>query len=395
MPEAPFRELAIKAPNLQNHAANLCELPNGDLLCVWFSGTQEGMADISIYLARLPAGGTVWSLPEKMSDDPEHSEQNPVLFIAPDRKIWLLWTSQTAGNQDSAIVMHRVSEDGGFTWTQPLLLIGKPGTFVRQPVIVNAAGEWLLPVFHCRYIPGQKWVGDADYSGVMVSKDGGKTWKERIVPGSLGCVHMNIVPLGNDRFAAFFRSRWADFVHRSASEDGGKTWSQPVALNIPNNNSSIQCVRLTGGQPGGQRLALVYNDNSAAGAKARRESLYDEIEDAPAAPNAAEQKANFVAPENEEDQPPPPDGRKAFWGAPRAPLSLAFSDDEGLSWTKAVNLEEGDGFCLTNNSKDAKNREFSYPSIVCGRDGALHVAYTYFRQRIKYMKIERDQRSFR
>ncbi len=33
----------------QNHAANLLPLPDGSLMCVWFGGTQEGVADISVW----------------------------------------------------------------------------------------------------------------------------------------------------------------------------------------------------------------------------------------------------------------------------------------------------------------------------------------------------------
>jgi predicted neuraminidase len=29
----------------QGHAANLVELPNGDLLCAWFTGLKEGASD--------------------------------------------------------------------------------------------------------------------------------------------------------------------------------------------------------------------------------------------------------------------------------------------------------------------------------------------------------------
>ena len=46
----------IPSPCVQNHAANLMPLPNGDLACVWFGGSQEGKSDISIYFSRLPAG---------------------------------------------------------------------------------------------------------------------------------------------------------------------------------------------------------------------------------------------------------------------------------------------------------------------------------------------------
>ena len=385
-----FEELPIPAPNVQNHAANLCELSNGDLLCVWFSGTQEGMSDISVYMSRLPTGGRAWSAPVRLSDDHDRSEQNPVLFPAPDGRLWLMWTSQRAGNQDTAVVMHRISSDMGYTWTNPSVLIARPGSFVRQPVIVNEAGEWLLPLFRCRQIPGQKWVGDADYSAVALSGDAGATWEIRPLPGSLGCVHMNIVPMDDGSMLAFFRSRWADFIYRTRSVDGGHTWEQPKPTTLPNNNASVQCVRLRDG-----RLAMVFNRSSAVAATRRRESLYDEIEDDEAvepdgAPALAKEAASQAAaggfvPTGHEGAPPP-DERKAFWGAPRAPLCLAFSSDGGLSWPESLDLEVGDGFCLTNNSKDSMNREYSYPSIIQSRDGRIHVAYTYFRQRIKYLR---------
>ena len=41
------------------------------------------------------------------------------------------------------------------------------------------------------------------------------------------------------------------------------------------------------------------------------------------------------------------------------------------------NLEEGDGYCMTNNSKDGLNREFSYPSITQAQGGDLEIAFTY------------------
>lgn len=76
-----------------------------------------------------------------------------------------------------------------------------------------------------------------------------------------------------------------------------------------------------------------------------------------------------------------------MWGVPRAPLSLAFSYDDGVSFLEHVDLDTGDGYCLSNNSQQSLNREFSYPSIIEGPDGTLHVAYTYFRRAIKYVRI--------
>lgn len=42
----------------QNHAANLLPLPDGTLMCVWFGGTREGIADISVWGSRLAPAAT-------------------------------------------------------------------------------------------------------------------------------------------------------------------------------------------------------------------------------------------------------------------------------------------------------------------------------------------------
>lgn len=349
----------------QNHASNLLVLPNDDILCTWFAGTQEGISDISILCSRLRKGSEVWEPAVKLSNDPERSEQNPVLFLDPDNILWLLWTAQVSGNQDTAIVRYRKSDDFGETWNDIDVLIDKPGTFIRQPIVVLDNGNWLLPIFNCTVKPGEKWVGNYDTSSVKISEDKGKTWRDVDVPESLGCVHMSIARLKNRSLIAVYRSRWADNIYQSYSHDNGETWTEPKATELPNNNSSIQVTALNNGN-----LAMVFNNMSAAGATDRRRSLYDEIEE----------DSGAVEPEVV-------DGKSAFWGAPRAPMSLAVSKDNGESWSIIANLDEGDGFCMTNNSQEKLNREFSYPTITQSKDGVVHVAYTYFRQAIKYVRI--------
>jgi len=357
----------LPSPCVQNHAANLAFLPDGTLTCTWFGGTMEGMGDISIYLSRLAPGSQTWSPPEKLSDDPTKSEQNPLIFTAPDGKVWLLYTSQTSGNQDGAVVMARISEDGGTTFGTPWVLCDVPGTFVRQAIVVNSVGQWLLPVFRCIAIAGQRWTGDADTAGVLISDDAGTSWKLVATPDSVGAVHMNIVPQDGSGMVALYRHRFAESVLRSVSTDDGHTWSAPAAIDVPNNNSSIQATALRDG-----RIAMVYNHSNAAMSSDRRLSLYDEIEADAVEPVPATAETT---------------GRTAIWGVPRAPLSLAFSSDGGASFGERIDLETGTGYCLTNNSKDGLNREFSYPSIIEGPDGALHVAFTYFRRAIKYVRL--------
>lgn len=361
-------EAFIPTPCVQNHAGFILPLRDGDLGCVWFGGTQEGIPDISIHFSRLRAGATRWTDAVKLSDDPTRSEQNPMLFDAPDGTLWLLWTAQTGGNQDTALIRRRLSRDGGETWG-PIedIIPEKPGygTFIRSGIVVNARGAWLLPIWRCTKPPAGAWTGDLDTSSVLLSADGGATWEECPVPDSTGCVHMSIVPWRDGALLAFFRSRWADHVYRSVSTDGGRRWSAPAPTVLPNNNSSLMARRLASGA-----IALIYNESSAADATGRRVSLYDDIggEETPAAE--------------------PGTGRAAFWGAPRAPMTIALSEDGGLTWPWRRNLEEGDGYCMTNNSKDRLNREFSYPSLCQTPDGALHLAYTYWRQAIKYVRIE-------
>ncbi|ORY65997.1 glycosyl hydrolase [Pseudomassariella vexata] len=362
----------IPASTVQCHASNLLQLPDKTLLCTWFGGTQEGIPDISIYLSRLaPGPSSSWSTPVKVSSDPTRSEQNPILFRDPATgTIWLFHTAQPAGNQDEAVVIARTSTDNAVTWSAPYeLLPGHKGAFVRQPLVVLEDGTWVLPFFYCRTPPGFRWIGSDDVSAVMHSRDGGKMWDEKLVPNSRGAVHMNIVKLPSKReYVAFFRSRWADCIYRSTSKDG-INWEAPANIALPNPNSGICAAALSGGE-----IVMVFNDSKAEEGLARREGLYDDI--APADDKRVNQ--------------PGVGGKSAVWGTPRKALSIGLSKDDGKTWKYRV-LEDGDGFCMTNDSKGRSNRELSYPSIFvetgAENQRSIHVAYTFFRQNIKYIHI--------
>ncbi len=373
----------LPAPTVQSHAANLMTLGNGDLGCVWFGGTQEGVADISIYFSTLQRDGHgqwagTWSPAQQLSFDGTRSEQNPILFVN-GAQLWLLYTSQHAGNQDTSQVCRRISEDHGRSWSEPEILFAATehgGVFVRQPPL-RVGEKLLVPVFRCATVPGQKWVGDEDDSALMVSTDNGVTWSEQLVPGSIGCVHMNVAALSDGSLLALYRSRWADWIYESRSTDGGANWSVPAPTELPNNNSSIQFTAMADG-----RLALIYNHSQATAQTERRLSLYDEIDDE-GLDGSVDGPVVFEPVPTADSET-----KKAFWGTPRAPLTVAISSDQGASWPVRRNLEVGDGYCLSNNSREGLNREFSYPSIHQGQDGSLHLAYTYFRQAIKYVRVD-------
>ena len=350
----------LPSPVVQNHAANLSFLPDGTLACVWFGGTMEGMGDISVYMSRLEAGR--WTAAVKLTDDDGRSEQNPLLFNAPDGRVFLFHTSQPGGRQDECEIRCRISADGGRSFGPSQRVGDFRGVFVRQPVQIAADGAWLLPGFRCITPEQGRWTGGLDTAVVLVSHDQGKNWASIEVPDSVGAVHMNPVPSEGGMMPAFYRDRFASNVRRSVSSDGGLTWASPEPTPLPNNNSSVQAIRLGDG-----RIAMVLNPVNATMSSDRRASLYDEIEG--------------------ETESGPKGTGGAIWGVPRAPMSLVFSTDNGQTFSPPRHLETGSGYCLTNNSKDGLNREYSYPSIVEGPDGDLHIAYTYHRRAIKHVRL--------
>lgn len=107
----PHEQSFISSATPLCHASNLLLLDDGNVLCAWFGGSQEGKSDISIYTSKISAKHKTWSQAQKVTFDTTRSEQNPVLFRTPSGQLWLLYTSQNAGDQDSAVVKHRISSD--------------------------------------------------------------------------------------------------------------------------------------------------------------------------------------------------------------------------------------------------------------------------------------------
>ncbi|MBP3212487.1 MAG: exo-alpha-sialidase, partial [Prevotella sp.] len=61
--------------------------------------------------------------------------------------------------------------------------------------------------------------------------------------------------------------------------------------------------------------------------------------------------------------------------APRTPLCVAISDD-GEHWQHLATLE------------DSPISEYSYPAVIVGRDGTIHITYTWRRERIRHAEIK-------
>ncbi len=353
-------EAFIPAADQENHAANLLALPSGDLLCCWFAGSREGASDVRIAVARLPHGADRWSAPVVVSEDATRSEQNPLLFSAPSGEVWLLYTAQEtrgvsreeweqrvrAGQAEGGYTMQwtaeirrRISRDEGRTWGPVETPFGAPGSFCRQPIRILSNGDWLLPMYYSLPAAGHA----DDHSVVQISTDRGQTWAEHPVPESRGRVHMSVVEVAPGRLVAFFRSRAADRIYTSRSEDFGRTWTAPVRTALPNNNASIQALRLQSG-----RIALIHNHHGAS--------------DDPAS---------------------------TVWPRRRYPVTVAVSEDEGETWPWMRHVDPSDGFAGERN--EHLNRRCAYPCILQTPDGLVHMAYSYRdRQCIKYVRVREE-----
>ena len=125
---------------------------------------------------------------------------------------------------------------------------------------------------------------------------------------------------------------------------------------------SIAAIRLSDG-----RIALACNPINGAMSPERRASLYDELGD--------------------DDRPEATGGCTPAWGVPRAPLVVAFSSDDGLSFDHQVVVADSAGTCLSNISTDGKNQELSYPALAEAPDGSLDVAFTLHRRAIAHVRL--------
>ncbi len=159
--------------------------------------------------------------------------------------------------------------------------------------------------------------------------DNGRSWtkSESINDGNVvSAIQPSILTYKDGRLQVLCRSKNRT-INESWSSDGGKTWSAMQASALPNNNSGTDAVTLKDG-----RQLLVYNHVKPA------DSL--------------------------------PRGKGA-----RTPLNVAVSKN-GKKWFASLILE------------DSPISQYSYPSVIQGKDGMVHIVYTWRREKIKYVKVD-------
>lgn len=337
-----------KAPFPQCHSATLVETSQGDLLAAFFGGTREGHPDVSIYLSKKLKGSSKWTEPQKVAEgwQPDGTRKacyNPVLFENSNGTVSLFYKVGSRVSDWKGFVIH--SSDGGHSWSQPIALpAGFLGPVKNKPLRLTN-GKVLAP----SSTEQDGWrvhFEILDDSGKPIRKVGPLTATRSVpthlrksetaldVPDAEGGDHTisatvqaiqpSILVHGNGRLQMLCRTRNGK-VGTAWSEDDGETWSPIELANLPNNNSATDAITLSDG-----RHVIVYNAVAT------------------------------------------PDGeRKGL----RTPLNVAVSRD-GIRWRMVKTLE------------DSPLSQYSYPSIIQGRDGRIHIVYTWRRQRLKYIELK-------
>lgn len=298
------------------HPSCLTELSNGDLYLAYYSGAGEYAVETGVYGARLRKGSAKWDSPVRIAADPFRSSGNPVVWEAPDKRVWLFYVVRYGATWSTSRIQLKVSDDGARSWSDAHMLevpgLPTEGLMVRGRPIVLFSGDYLLPVYHETGADTES-VGPDSTSRFLRYSPKEKRWYESgVIRSPKGNIQPAVVEVAPGHLVAYCRrggnyeptkDGWAV---RAESRDGGKTWSEGSDSQFPNPNSALDLIRLSNGH-----LLMVYNN-----------SMND-----------------------------------------RRPLTAALSTDGDRTWTVRRDI----GTTLET---------YAYPTAIQTRDGRIHVVFT-------------------
>lgn len=343
------------------HSSSITQLRNGDLLAVYSTGQNEAAPDTRIMLTRKKRGSDSWSTPVEVSksslaDTSAYSTYNPVVWQIPTQDGDVLLFYHTKQNMKSTYL--RRSFDQGYSWSEPELLPEEiTGPERAQPIFIDgkilapgdARGNWLRrPIICISDDMGHTWrstgPSTADYAIAHDNRKPGRAGENWDVPKDgfprenafeiLWSIQPSILVHKNGLLQYLGRT-----VHSRMSccwsYDRGETWGNEYLCDLPSNQSGFSAITLRDG-----RFVRVFNN----------------FESIPGTPRWEHNNA-------------------------RTPLTLAISED-GILWEKVMDIETGP----IHSNKFPSG--YCYPNIIEGKDGCLHLVYTWQRTRIKYVKIK-------
>ncbi len=278
------------------------------------------------------------------------------------------------GHHEVAIWSSRKPRGGG--WSAPVQLVDGAVADDRRyacwnPVLFKPAAGPLMLFYKVGPSPRAWW------GMVATSDDAGMSWSRprRLPDGILGPIKDKPIQLQDgtllcpssteDAGLRVFSQGWRVYLERSS--DLGLTWRRLGPLNREQEIDAIQPCLL---RHGGDRLQLLARSRSGRIAQAWSTDgglSWGEMT-LSALPN----------PNSGIDAVTLNDGRQLLvynhCEAGREVLNVALSSD-GLQWRAALVLEDQAG-------------EFSYPAVIQGADGLVHITYSWQRRRVCHVTVD-------
>lgn len=372
-PDGNFRfdaQFVSAAPGQAVHAASMVELTNGDLRAVWFSGSREGAGDVTLQTAVMDVDTGHWGIESTLIDRVQLQRGlqryvkklgNPVIGRAADGSLLLWMVNVSLGGWAGSSVSWVRSIDEGLTWSRPQRLVTSPflniSTLPKGAPVRMADGHLSLPVYHEFF---------TKFAELLLLDVDGKVVDKVRIPGSQTSLQPVVMVSGPNNAQVYMRSGTASAVMTSTTRNAGKTWSvsQPTAL--PNPDSAVAGVATLGGiqwmalNPGHhnrEQLALI---RTQLGGSFDGQALW-RVE------ASASPQARLSRPQYE---------RLLSRELAAASASPAQVEAYVLSAMRQ----------LCNEQECAQ--EYSYPYLLQGRDGSLHLVYTWHRTRIKHIRLD-------
>jgi predicted neuraminidase len=371
------------------HGSSLTEIPGGDLIAVWFHGTGERTADdVAIMGSRYDAKKNIWLEPFVMADVPGFPDINPVVFVDPHKKLWLVWYTVMAYQWESSILKYRTSSDynrrsGPPVWEWQDVIhvkadgnasegIGRNDEYVK--LLDRKYEEYRATLDSSSPLTSAVWeIAKNHYldiargmnlvsTGMETNEQGERVrtrlgyplmrrigWQTRNKPLFIG--NTMLLPLYSDGF---------DHSLVAITEDSGVTWqfSEPIvgagnvqpAFALAKDGSITTYMRDNGPPP--QRLMKSISPDKGR--------TWDTVHDSdiPNPGTAADiivlKSGNWALVHNDIEQ-----GRHR--------LSVWLSEDEGKTWPFRKIVVNGEPGSVTRGH---------YPAIIQGSDGTIHITYT-------------------
>lgn len=402
--EKPFEKTRIFPLQPQHaHGSSLEELPNGDLLAVWFQGSGERQADdVAIMGARYRQANGTWSQPFVMADQPGFPDTNPVVFLDKKERLWLIWYTVLANQWETSLLRYRISEDfqqeeGVPVWSWQDVILLQPGGSTERGIqpddpFVLSVQEQLN--HHEKYVvqtlagvPSEQrqdlWRQWQGHKQAILARASGE---DLIARGRVQLPDGTYeqLPMPYPRFRRLgWQSRNKPFQYEDGrivlplysdglemsimaiTDDYGKHWqvSQPLVaianiqptMALRKDGTLVAYMRDNGPPP--QRIPVSTSPD--------RGKTWTPVEDSelPNPGSAADvvvmQNGHWALVYNDTE-----DGRHR--------LAVSISTDEGHTWPYTRYLEADETHPPASRSH--------YPAIIQARDGRLHVSYSYHLQ---------------